>query len=130
MPPWAAWKKPSRSLSAPVKAPFRAPKNSLSMRFSGIAPQLTATKGAVERGPSSWIIRAARSLPLPDSPEMNTGAWLRESFSIRERTCTMACDSPIRLEVSFRLASSSLPRTENTDLTRARSCSMETGLDR
>jgi hypothetical protein len=72
------------------------------MRFSGIAPQLTATKGAAARGPSSWIIRAARSLPLPDSPEMNTGAWLRESFSISERTCTMACDSPIRLEVSLR----------------------------
>ena len=29
---------------------------------------------------------------------MKTGAWLRASFSISERTCTIAGDSPVRLE--------------------------------
>ncbi len=33
-----------------------------------------------------WIIRAASSLPLPDSPVMNTGAWLFDSRSIIDRT--------------------------------------------
>jgi hypothetical protein len=35
-------KKPPRSASAPVKAPFTWPKNSASISVSGIAPQFTA----------------------------------------------------------------------------------------
>ena len=41
-----------------------------------------------------WIIRAASSLPLPDSPVMNTGAWLFDRRSIIDRTCMIAGDSP------------------------------------
>ena len=41
---------PSRLVSAPVNAPFSWPKNSLSMRFSGIAAQLTLMNGALARG--------------------------------------------------------------------------------
>jgi hypothetical protein len=40
------------------------------MSVSGIAPQLTGTKGLSRREPLSWMRRAASSLPLPDSPEM------------------------------------------------------------
>ena len=40
------------------------------MRFSGIAPQFTGTKGPSDRLLCWWIRRAASSLPLPDSPEM------------------------------------------------------------
>ena len=45
VPPCAAWKRPSRFLTAPVKAPFSWPKSSASSRASGKAAQLTATKG-------------------------------------------------------------------------------------
>ena len=46
------------------------------MRFSGIAPQFTATKGESARALPLWIRRAATSLPLPDSPfvAVNCGA--------------------------------------------------------
>ena len=49
---------------------FLWPKNSLSIRFSGMAPQFTGTKGLSARGPSSCMRRAASSLPVPDSPLM------------------------------------------------------------
>ena len=44
--------------SAPVKAPFTWPKSSLSMRFSGMAPQLMTTNGPVARGSSGGGSRA------------------------------------------------------------------------
>ena len=42
------------------------------MSPSGIAPRLTATKGALKRGLNSWTIRASPSLPVPVSPRMRT----------------------------------------------------------
>ena len=57
---------------ASVNAPFLWPKSSLSRRFSGIAPQLTATKGSFFRFERVWIARATSSLPMPLSPWMST----------------------------------------------------------
>ena len=47
------------------------------MSSEGIAPQFTGTNGPSARAPLSWISRATSSLPVPDSPVMCTGAWLR-----------------------------------------------------
>ena len=49
MPPSATSNRPVREVSAPVKAPRQCPNNSLSIRFSGSAPQLTATNGLSAR---------------------------------------------------------------------------------
>ena len=45
VPPSANSTRPIRRLSAPVNAPFSWPKNSLSSKLSGIAPQSTGTNG-------------------------------------------------------------------------------------
>ena len=74
MPSWASSKQPWRRSSAPVNAPFSWPKISLSSSVSGIAAQLTATKGPRPRGDSSWSVRATSSLPVPLSPVMRTAA--------------------------------------------------------
>ena len=73
-------------MTAPVKLPRLWPKNSLSMSSDGIAPQLTGTNGPSARGPEPWIMRATSSLPVPDSPEMCTGAWLRDTRRIISRS--------------------------------------------
>jgi hypothetical protein len=41
------------------------------------------------------MLRATNSLPVPDSPEMYTGAWLRASFVIVTRIARMASESPM-----------------------------------
>ena len=46
------------------------------------------------RALTSWIARATSSLPVPDSPATSTGAMLRATFSISERTCCIASDWP------------------------------------
>jgi hypothetical protein len=43
--------------------------------LSGIAPQLTVTKGLPRRSPEPWIARASTSLPTPDSPSISTGMF-------------------------------------------------------
>ena len=48
-PPSAAENLPGLSFTAPVKAPLIWPKSSLSSNVSGIAPQLTSTKGSFRR---------------------------------------------------------------------------------
>ena len=50
------------SPTAPVKAPFTWPKSSLSSRVSGMAPQLTATKGLSRRGLVEWMARGDQLL--------------------------------------------------------------------
>ncbi len=62
-----------RFSTAPVKEPFSWPNRMLSTRFSGIAPQLTVTKGLDLRPLSPWMARAISSLPTPDSPSISTG---------------------------------------------------------
>ena len=85
VPPCAAWNSPVRSDTAPVKDPFLWPKSSDSSRPSGIAPQLTAMKGASARGLARWIARASNSLPVPLAPKMHTEA--------SEAATRLACDS-------------------------------------
>ena len=87
-------KQPCLVACAPVKLPFTCPNSSLSIRSCGIAPQFTGTNGRSARGPRAWISRAASSLPVPDSPLMWTGAWLRASLAMGARTCAMAGESP------------------------------------
>ena len=96
MPPSALWNRPSLSVTAPVKLPFLCPKNSLSISSEGIAPQLTGTNGPSRRGPDSWISRATSSLPVPESPEICTGAWLRVTLVIISRNCSIGCELPSR----------------------------------
>src|SRR5262249_9198181 len=57
---------------APVNAPRSKPKSSDSMSVSGMAAQLTATKGRAARGP--WRCRrlATSPLPAPVSPDSST----------------------------------------------------------
>jgi hypothetical protein len=86
VPPSADWMSPFLSLTAPVKLPRLCPKSSLSMSSVGIAPQFTGTKGPSRRGPLSWISFATNSLPVPDSPKMCTGAWLRATRAIISRS--------------------------------------------
>jgi hypothetical protein len=61
-----------RRATAPVKAPFSWPNSSDSSRLSGIAAQLTDTKGFRARLDLPWIKRAITSLPVPDSPVIST----------------------------------------------------------
>ncbi len=72
VPPSADWNLPGRLAMAEVKAPFTWPKSSLSIKFSGMAPQLTATKGPEARLLRRWISRASSSLPVPVSPVIST----------------------------------------------------------
>jgi len=96
VPPSADWMRPFLSLTAPVKLPRLWPNSSLSMSSVGIAPQLTGTKGPSRRGPDSWMSLATNSFPVPDSPEMWTGAWLRATRPIISRNFCIAADAPSR----------------------------------
>ncbi len=70
VPPCAAWKRPALACRASVNAPFSWPNSSDSRRDSGMAAQLTSTKGRPARGPPRCSIRARRPLPVPVSPSM------------------------------------------------------------
>ena len=86
VPPSATSNRPARCSSAPVNAPLRWPKSSLSTRCSGRAPQLTATSGPSARPLPSWMARATSSLPVPVSPRMSTVASLAATRAISRRT--------------------------------------------
>ena len=79
-----------RRATAPVKAPFSWPKNSLSMRSRGIAVQFTATKGRSRRGERRWIARATSSLPVPVSPRRSTVASASATCSTIANTSRIA----------------------------------------
>jgi hypothetical protein len=59
---------PRLAAVAPVNAPRTWPKSSDSINSSGMAAQLTSTKGAPERRDWAWMAWATSSLPVPDSP--------------------------------------------------------------
>ncbi len=82
VPRSASRKEPSRSDTAPVKAPRTWPNSSLSSNSLGMAAQLMATKGWRERRPWAWIARATTSLPVPVSPVISTVASLSASKPI------------------------------------------------
>ena len=74
VPPLAWTKRPVRSARASVKAPRAWPNSSLSSSASGMAAQLSATKGPSLRRLRAWSARATTSLPVPLSPVMSTVA--------------------------------------------------------
>ena len=83
----ASSKSPDLSSDAPVNAPFSRPNNSLSSRVSGIAAQLTRTRGLARRALSSWMYDASSSLPVPVSPRISTVAsvtatWLASATTL------------------------------------------------
>src|SRR3974390_1656796 len=84
VPPSASTNLPACFSVAPVKAPFSCPNRIDSTRFSGSAPQLTATKGFALRAPEPWIARAINSLPVPDSPCTITGMDEAAAFSVAQ----------------------------------------------
>src|SRR3982074_3499723 len=73
VPPLASTNLPVWRSVAPVKAPFSWPNRIDSTRLSGMAPQLTATKGLARRSPEPWMARAISSLPTPDWPATSPG---------------------------------------------------------
>ena len=81
VPPEASTNLPAWRSVAPVNEPFSWPNRIDSTRFSGIAPQLTATNGLARRSLEPWMARAINSLPTPDSPEISTGMADAAAFS-------------------------------------------------
>jgi hypothetical protein len=84
-------------VSAPVNEPFSCPNSSLSSRLSGSAAQLMAMKGRVLRRLLAWMARAISSLPVPDSPEMNTLASVGATRDTTENTFWMLSLVPMML---------------------------------
>jgi hypothetical protein len=77
-----------------VNAPFSWPNNSLSIKASGKAAALIATKGQSQRGLNLWISLATNSFPVPVSPQINTGAEVGATCRIVEKICCIAGDMP------------------------------------
>jgi len=120
VPPEAASNSPRWSCVAPVKAPRRWPKSSLSRSDSGSAAQLTATKGSLARALAAWMPRATSSLPVPVSPSIRTAIGDAAALSISRKTEAMGAPVPIM--------GSKLPRrarSRRNTPTWARSCSAE-----
>ena len=82
---------------APVNAPFSWPNNSLSIRVSGKAAALIATKGPSPRGLHLWISRATNSFPVPLSPQINTGAEVGATCLMSEKICCIAGEVPYQV---------------------------------
>ena len=108
VPPLACSKRPSRFCAAPVNAPFSCPKSSDSIRSLGIAAMLRAIKGLLARG--EWRCRAlaTSSLPVPDSPLINTVILLCASRPMARNTSCMAGASPMISVVGEASSSSSV----------------------
>ena len=81
--------------SAPVKAPLLNPKNSLSRRFSGMAPQLTEINGPLLLLLNRWIPFATSSLPVPLSPVINTVVSYLATLFARSNNSFISRLSPI-----------------------------------
>jgi len=67
------------------EGPRACPNSSLSMRFSGMAPQLMATSGAAARALHACTSLANTSLPVPVSPKMRAGSRLRAAMRAASR---------------------------------------------
>ena len=91
---------PLRLATASVNEPFSWPNSSLSISVSGMAAQLTATKGPFDLADSSWIRLAASSLPVPFSPVMSTRASERALWSMSSRTSAIAAELPTMSSLS------------------------------
>src|SRR5712691_9764078 len=73
VPSCASSKYPALLEAAPVNAPLTYPNSVGSTSVGEIAAQLRVRYGRLERGESRCRFRATSSLPLPDSPSINTG---------------------------------------------------------
>ena len=113
VPPSATSKSPVRAVSAPVNAPRQCPNNSLSIRFSGSAPQFTATIGCSARKLLSCRARATSSFPQPVSPRIRTELSVGATFEISLNTRSMAGPVPTNFE---------LPSARRKRCSRAASC--------
>ena len=89
VPPFAASKRPIRSLFAPVNAPGSAPKSSASRSSSGSAPTLTLTNGPRLRALLATTTSANFSLPAPFGPVMSTGTSLFATCAAKAKSLAM-----------------------------------------
>ena len=96
VPPSATSTRPGLACTAPVKAPFSWPNNSLSSRLSCRAAQLMVTSGLSRRGLPAWMARATTSLPVPLGPRTSTVASVGATFSIRAAILRIAGLEPTR----------------------------------
>ena len=103
VPPSACWNRPLWLATASVKAPFMWPNSSDSSSASGMAPQLTATKGFFARALALWMARASISLPAPLSPRSSTLASDLATMRASASTSAMRLG---RLTISLRQLSS------------------------
>ncbi len=95
VPPSATSTRPFLFASAPVNAPRTWPNSSDSSRFSGIAPQLTATNGLSRRSDCLCMAWATSSLPVPDSPVMRMVLLVRQTVSTRRKTSSIGVLRPM-----------------------------------
>ena len=104
VPPSASWNLPRCLSLAPVNEPFSWPNRMDSIRFSGIAPQLTVTKGLPARSDEPWMARAISSLPTPDSPSIRIGMLDCAARWPSRNTCFISADLATRSSKTRRLS--------------------------
>jgi hypothetical protein len=73
-----------------VNAPFLCPNNSLSIRFSDIAPQFNAMKGLLALFELKCNAFATSSLPVPLFPEIKTVLSVSATAFIISKICPIA----------------------------------------
>ena len=100
VPVSACSKRPRRAACAPVNAPRSWPKSSDSSKSFGIAAVLMAINGLSARGLWRCKALATSSLPLPDSPLINTVACERLKRPMARKTSCMAGAWPMISGVS------------------------------
>ena len=126
--------RPGTCRTAPVKAPRSCPNSSLSINVSGMAAQLSATKGRRARGPLSCRARASASFPVPLSPSSSAGtetlakrSTVRQTLSIASSAVTMPWMGEGRGVSARRRFSSSSSRSRRARLSATRSTAGSTG---
>jgi hypothetical protein len=85
-----------------------------------MAPQLIATKGPSRRRLALCIACASNSLPVPDSPKMNT---LASVAATRRALASTSCNAELRVMIAARQSSPSAGACAPTPSARARSTS-------
>ena len=95
VPPFACSNRPSRTVLAPVNAPFSWPNNSDSIKSFGIAAMLRAIKLLSLRGLCLCRALATSSLPVPDCPLIKTLILDEDNRPIARKTSCIAGASPM-----------------------------------
>ncbi len=109
VPPFACSKAPGFSAVTSGRAPALAPASSSSILSRGSWLTWTVMNGPFLRALISWIAWAARSLPVPVSPERSTGTSLPAARSICSKTSRNARERPTRDLTMLALSCSSAP---------------------